>query len=32
MNGDKMSVVIYLLLTVAIFAILGTAVKLVDRL
>jgi hypothetical protein len=31
-NGDEMSVVVYLLVTVAIFAILGTMVKLVERL
>jgi hypothetical protein len=31
-NGDDVSVVIYLLLTVAIFALLGTVLKLVERL
>lgn len=29
-NGDQMSVVIYLLLTVAVFALLGVVVKLVE--
>jgi hypothetical protein len=31
-NGEQMSVVLYLLLTVAIFALLGTTLKLVERL
>lgn len=31
-NGDDMSVLIYVLLTLAIFALLGTALKLVERL
>ena len=31
-NGDEMGVLIYILLTVAIFAILGLAQKLVERL
>jgi hypothetical protein len=31
-NGDDMAVVVYLLLTVAVFALLGTVVKLVDGL
>jgi hypothetical protein len=30
--GDNVSVVGYLLLTVAVFAVLGTVVKLVERL
>jgi hypothetical protein len=30
--GDNVSVVVYLLLTVAVFAVLGTVVKLVERL
>jgi hypothetical protein len=31
-NGDKMGVVAYLVLTVAVFAALGLAQKLVERL
>jgi hypothetical protein len=31
-NGDDVSVVVYLLLTVAVFALLGTVLKLVERL
>jgi hypothetical protein len=31
-NGDEMAVAVYLLLTVAIFAILSTVVKLAERL
>jgi cytochrome c biogenesis protein ResB len=31
-NGDEMSVVVYLLLTVAIFAILGTVLKRLEGL
>ena len=31
-NGDEMGVVVYIVLTVAIFALLGLAVKLVDGL
>jgi hypothetical protein len=31
-NGDKMGVLIYVLLTVAVFAVLGVAQKLVERL
>jgi hypothetical protein len=31
-NGDDMSVVVYLLLTVAVFALLGTVLKLVEGL
>ena len=31
-NGDDMSVVVYLLLTVTVFALLGTVLKLVEGL
>jgi hypothetical protein len=31
-NGDDMSVVVYLLLTVAVFALLGNVLKLVEGL
>ena len=31
-NGDKMGVLIYVVLTLAVFAILGIAQKLVERL
>ncbi|WP_255369311.1 MULTISPECIES: hypothetical protein [unclassified Mycobacterium] len=31
-NGDKMGVLVYIVLTVAVFAILGTVQKLVERL
>jgi hypothetical protein len=31
-NGDEMSVVVFLVLTVAIFALLGLVQKLVERL
>jgi hypothetical protein len=31
-NGEQVSVVLYLVLTVAIFALLGTVLKLVERL
>jgi hypothetical protein len=31
-NGDKMGVLVYIVLTVAIFAVLGLAQKLVERL
>jgi hypothetical protein len=31
-NGDEMSVVVYVVLTVAIFAVLGLVQKLVERL
>jgi len=31
-NGDKMGVLIYVLLTIAVFAVLGLAQKLVERL
>ncbi|MBO0879308.1 MAG: hypothetical protein J2P17_02805 [Mycobacterium sp.] len=31
-NGDDVSVVVYVLLTAAIFALLGTVLKLVERL
>jgi hypothetical protein len=31
-NGDKMSVVVFIVLTVAIFALLGLVQKLVERL
>jgi hypothetical protein len=31
-NGDKMGVLVYVLLTVAVFAVLGLAQKLVERL
>lgn len=32
MNGDEMSVAVYVVLTVAIFALLGLVQKLVERL
>ncbi|MBB5162718.1 potassium-transporting ATPase [Mycobacterium sp. AZCC_0083] len=32
MNGDDMSVVVFIVLTVAIFALLGLVQKLVERL
>ncbi|MDT5128722.1 MAG: hypothetical protein QOI28_3423 [Mycobacterium sp.] len=32
MNGDEMSVVVFIVLTVAIFALLGLVQKLVERL
>lgn len=32
LNGDKMGVLVYIVLTVAIFALLGLAVKLVEGL
>jgi hypothetical protein len=31
-NGEELSVVLYLVLTVAVFALLGTVLKLVERL
>ena len=31
-NGDKMGVLVYIVLTVAVFAVLGLAQKLVERL
>jgi len=31
-NGDKMGVLVYVLLTVAVFAVLGVTQKLVERL
>jgi hypothetical protein len=31
-NGDEMGVLIYIVLTVAVFAVLGLAQKLVERL
>ncbi len=31
-NGDKMGVLVYVLLTIAVFAVLGMAQKLVERL
>jgi hypothetical protein len=31
-NGDKMGVLIYVLVTIAVFAVLGLAQKLVERL
>jgi hypothetical protein len=31
-NGDKMSVLVYIVLTVAVFALLGLVQKLVERL
>ncbi len=31
-NGEQVSVVLYLVLTVAVFALLGTVLKLVERL
>jgi hypothetical protein len=31
-NGDKMGVVVYIVLTVAVFAVLGLVQKLVERL
>ena len=31
-NGDKMGVAIYIVLTLAVFAVLGIAQKLVERL
>jgi hypothetical protein len=31
-NGDKMGVLVYVLLTIAVFAVLGVTQKLVERL
>ncbi|BBX63141.1 hypothetical protein MSAS_23150 [Mycobacterium saskatchewanense] len=31
-NGDKMGVLVYIVLTIAVFAVLGLAQKLVERL